>query len=227
MTYAEMAVRFPEMKTILAAKIKKKKRIDNENWTQHGSYTKVWYIEHTEEVAGVKEFYKSTREVTEYSSVSSVSECNANSQSYYYDTSSRRLYVHTKNSDDPGGGSYYLMSLVWHRVATKEIEISGYKYRAHLRTEGLPSVSAEIEAFRRGSLQQSISSISFHNENKFYDTEMINYIYETAEIEIIAVGSARGITSDPLTIWTGWTGGIEWTDMVVTIDVFDLRRIVP
>ena len=227
MTYAEMAIKYPEMKTILAAKIKKKKRIDDESWTQHGTYTNVWYVDHTEEVADVKEFYKSTRVITEYSSVSSISECNSNAQSFYYNTSARRLYIHTKDSDDPGGGSYYLMSLVWHRVATREMEISGEKYKAHLKTEGLPSVNAEVEAFQRGSLKQSISSIALDNEGGFYDTELIDYIYETAEIQIIALGQARGQTSDPLTIWSGWTGGFEWTNMVVTIDVFDLRKIVP
>ena len=225
-TYAEMAALYPEMETVIGVCIKKKKRIDEEAWIQHGVSTNCWYITHTEVVAGVSECEISSEDIVDYAEKVSLAACNALAQSYYHDETNGVLYINTINSDDPGSGNYYLVSLVEERVATDEMAIGGKPYQGLLQSSNIPDISSSIGNIKRGSVIQTFGEIVINNDGH-YDTDLINYIYEICAIDVYMVGEARGVTSDVLTLWTGWTGQIEWEDLQIKIAIEDLRIAIP
>ena len=80
---------------------------DNINQIWGVEIVSLYSIAHTETPSRV------TENGTELTSRATYALCAANASSWYYDTVNQTLYVHTSGSDDPGGGSYIIMSFGW------------------------------------------------------------------------------------------------------------------
>jgi hypothetical protein len=66
-------------------------------WTQHRTYTNLWYTPYTHGVVS-----RVTQDGEEYVEAFSLSECNGTSKMFYYDYDNQVLYLHTAASDSPG-----------------------------------------------------------------------------------------------------------------------------
>jgi len=211
---------------VFLVEIEPARRLDTESWTQDETYTNCYYLSHSEgEPSRVQE------DGTDYTERASLSDCDSNASSWYFDSSNNRLYVHTSGSDDPGGGGYVIASFWWEYFTSKqyegsdEIVFNGKFYRPVLDDASIPDISLAVSDFSEGGIQKSIGPIRLINADGYFDQKLYDYIY-TAKRILIKVGKKGADYSDYITLWNGWTGNIVWSDTYIEITVEDLRKFV-
>ena len=201
-------------------------RIDGDAWTQHGVSTNCWWISHAEgKPSRVEE------NGAEYTERASLALCNTNPSSWYWDAANNYLYVHTSGSDDPGGGSYIILSYFWERICNKQPEnneiiftIGGiiYYYLPYLDDDDISSIVIETTEYHEGGVKQSFGSIKIINADGYFDTRLSDYIYEAKKL-LWKVGKLGDAYADYATLWRGWTGSIVWSDEDIEIGIEDMR----
>ena len=118
--------------------------------------------------------------------------CEANAGSWYYDSANTRLYVHTSGSDDPGGGSYIIMSFGWWELlSTHAGDYNSKPYLSRLEKSNIPNVSSSVSGPHEGIVTQSLGEIRINNLDARYDARLASYVYEGAKIILY-----RGIKDD-------------------------------
>jgi len=195
-------------------------------YSQEG-YPNLWYISHTEgEPSKVEQCLRSTKEITTYTERASLTLCNDNPSSWYWDSTNQRLYVHTSGSDDPGtAGKYLILSYFWDKFCNKqagEIIFDGIYYLPYL-DDTIPSITVETSGYHEGGTRQTFGMVSIINADGYFDTRLSDYIYEAKKIRYL-VGRKGDAYGDYITFWLGWTGNIEWSDAYVKIGIDDLRK---
>jgi len=222
-----MSVSFTQQDDLVfLIEIEPARRLDTESWTQDGTYTNCYYLSHPEgKPSRVQE------NGTDYTERASLSDCDSNASSWYYDSSSNRLYVHTSGSDDPGGGSYIIASYWWEYYTNKqyvhpdEIVFNGKFYLPFLDDASIPEINLAISDFSEGGIQKSIGPIRLINADGYFDQRLHDYIYMAKKI-LIKIGKKGASYNDYITLWNGWTGNITWMDLYIEIAVEDLRKFV-
>jgi len=143
-------------------------------------------ISHTETPSRV------TENGVELTSRATLALCVANASSWYYDSANTRLYVHTSGSDDPGGGSYIIMSFGWwERLSTHAGDYNSKPYLSRLEKTNIPNVSSSVSGPHEGIVTQSLGQIRINNLDARYDARLASYVYEGAKIILY-----RGIKDD-------------------------------
>jgi len=197
-------------------------RIDTDVWTQN---VDAWWIDHSAEgkPTKVEEDELAITTITEYTEQADLAGCEANPQSWFYDSATGRLYVHTTNSDDPGSGDYLLQSYFYERIADKSPVIYDGKYfLPYLNARNLPSSVMAVSGYHEGIQKPSLGSIVLINNDGYFDARLSNYIYEAKRI-ILRYGDLGAAWGDLQIIINGWTGNIRWTDEEIEIETLDLR----
>ena len=200
-------------------------RLDGESWTQAAAPNDdCWYVPHTStwlygerqgKPARVKE------NGTEYTERASLADCQADASSWYWDATNKRLYVQTSGSDDPGGGSYILMSYPYRRFANRAVVFDGKPYLPFLKRETISPVTYATGGFHEGGTKQSIGRIALFNHTGFFDSDLSAYVYEGKRFTALVKRRADP-DADYSVYWDGWTGGVEWSDEAVEIEIEDL-----
>jgi len=178
---------------------------DNERITKYlldGTYvdkatdniTYVWGIDVISiySIAHIETPSRVTENGVELTSRATLSLCAANASSWYYDSTNTRLYVHTSGSDDPGGGSYVIMSFGWwERLSTHAGDYNSKPYLNRLEKTNIPNVSSSVSGPHEGIVTQSLGQIRINNLDARYDARLALYVYEGAKIILY-----RGIKDD-------------------------------
>ena len=106
------------------------RKLQKETWTQHGTYTNVWYLDLLNE----GEIVKVEEDGKEYAEKFSISDCNGSASSFYFDEFNKRLYVHTSGGDNPAALSgpdpkYNIVAYWWvfisnrNKVITPKVDV--------------------------------------------------------------------------------------------------------
>lgn len=209
-------------------------RIDTDSWTQcDAPNTAVFWIDHAAEgePSRVKECDRSTHAIAEYEAADDVADCQATASSWFYDSATGRLYVHTSGGDSPStSGAYYVMSLFWERLCdgqyegSKAVYYNGVWYLPYLDESSIPDVSLEVSMFSEGGVKQSFGTIDLINADGYFDQRVADYIY-CGKKAVLQVGVPGSALADFVTIWRGWTGNWECTDERLSISTEDERKI--
>jgi len=195
-------------------------------YSQEG-YSNLWYITHAEgEPSKVEQCLRSTLDITTYTERATLTLCNDNPSSWYWDAVNNRLYLHTSGSDDPStAGKYLIQSYFWDKFCNKQagdIVFDGVYYLPYL-DDTIPSITVETSGYHEGGTRQTFGTISIINADGYFDTRLSDYIYEAKKIRYL-VGRKGDAYGDYITFWLGWTGNIEWSDAYVKIGIDDLRK---
>jgi len=198
-------------------------RIDGDLWTQDGTYTNCWWISHTEGKPS-----KVEENGSEYTERDTLSLCNSNASSWYWDSANSRLYVHTSGSDDPGtAGKYIILSYFWEYFINMQFDepivFNDHYYLPYLNDNDVPNISIEASGYHEGGTRQSFGTIRLINIDGYFDTRLSDYIYEAKKL-IWRVGEKGDEYADFATLWRGWTGGNSWNDKEIEINIEDLRK---
>jgi len=212
--------------TVVLFAIEKGHRIDTDSWTQDVTYTNCWWIGHSRILAGIEREGKPSRvaeDLTEYVERSTISDCNANPGSWWWDAANKRLYVHTSGSNNPGGGTYIILSYIWVRVATEPYDFGGKPHLPLVKAESISDLTYSTAGYHEGGTQQTFGVLRLINANGFFDEEFSDYIWERKRI--VGRSGVKGAQEGSFFIFLNqWTSTLEWRDEEVAISVDDLRN---
>ena len=214
-----------QKKLVVLIEIEKSHRIDVDTWTQDPTYTNCWWISHTNVKANIEREGKPNRAEEngeEYTEQASLADCNANVSSWWWDATNKRLYVHTSGSNNPGIGTYIILSFIWMRFATEPYVFGDKMYLPRVKEDSISDVSYSTSGYHEGGTQQTFSAISFINTDGFFDEEFSDYIWEAKKL-IGRVGEDNAAEEDFVIFMNQWTGDLEWSDGEVILGIKDLR----
>lgn len=108
-------VSLPDLSKLILLDLQPASQLNEQTWTQHGTYTNVYYLSHPE-----GEIVKVEEGGVEYDEEFSISDCNGNASSFYYDDYAQILYVRTSGSDSPaalsGSDPKYCITAYWWKI---------------------------------------------------------------------------------------------------------------
>lgn len=211
------------------------KRLDNLSWTAAGSDT--YYITPTEgEPTRVREVDRVLHEVTEYTEAGNLAGCQATPASWFYDTATGRLYVHTTElgsgsisgagSAIPSSGDYYIAGYFWkrycdgQRTAPNEVIFNGIWYDPRLKRDSIPDLSMELSGFNEGGVRQTWGEMRLANGDGALDQEIVNYFWEN-KIFVLKIGAPGDTYAQFVTVSRGRTGSVSWDENEITIGIED------
>lgn len=212
-------------------------RWENVAWIAAGSlYPECYYVAHPEsEPSRVRECLKSTGIIATYAEQGSLADCQTTPSSWYWDGTN--LYVHTSTGDAPDAGSgsgngsgtgmFLINSYFWERLSDRPVDLFvdsiWYPYRPLLDPSSIADLSFEATPFSTGGIAQSFGSVRALNEDGYWDTRLVNYIYEGKRI-VVRFGKYGDDYGDYIKLFDGYTGGWTWTDGAVVFGTEDPRR---
>lgn len=222
MAFADI-LEFTDWEKLYLTEAELKHRIDGDTWTQDGTYTNCWWITHDE---GEPSMVKEDGDL--YDEEVSLSACNGNASSWYFDSATEKLYLHTSGSDDPGGASYIIVSRFWEYICNSqkegdEIEFNNHYYLPYLNSDNMADIVQEVSDFYIGGTRSSFGSLTYINSDGYFDSRLSDYVYEGAKL-LIKLGSRETVYGDFATIWIGFYGNIYWSEDKLEVEVEDFRK---
>jgi len=200
-------------------------RIDVDTWTQADApNTNAWWISHTYcdkfgEHEGKPSRVKAN--AVELAEKNTPAECHATASSWYWDAAAKRLYVHVADNGDPGDGGYIIAAYLWRRFGTRPYVFGGRPYLPLVGNNSIPSVAYVTGGYHEGGTKQTFGSLKFLNGEKYFDTDLTDYIYEGKRLTP-RIGKNGAVDADFAVFWDGWTGDITWSENEVEVTVEDL-----
>lgn len=216
----------PNIDLVTLVEIEIGHRIDLDSWTQNPGGVS-YYIVHSRlsqewgELEGRPEKVEEDGELL--NEKDNLVECENSASSWYWDSSNKRLYIHTKNGDSPS--NHIVLSYIKRRFSTRPYEFGGKAYFPFLKEDSISDVSYQTGFYHEGGTQQSFSSIKLINFNSFFDKDLAYYIYEAKSI-VGRIGRVGDSELNFIIFMNQWTGDIIWSDEEVEINIEDLRECV-
>ena len=208
-------------------------RIDADSWTVCAApNTSVFWMDHLAEgePTRVKECARATHSLEEYAEKASIAECQGTAKTWYYDSTTGRLYVHTSGGNDPStAGTYYLCAYFWERLCdgqregSEAVYYNDAWYLPYLDETSIPDVTLEVSTHSEGGIKQSFGTVGLLNADGYFDTRVADYVY-TGKQAVLKVGAPGDAYGDFTTIWRGRTGGLTWSDETLEVDTEDDRK---
>lgn len=204
------------------------KRIDTLAWTQSGS-TGAFYITPSEgEPERVRAIDLVTHAVTEYEEKASLADCQSDIGSWFFDSGTGRLYVHTTLSGAvaPSAGDFYFAAYYLKRFCDgqyphpNELVFDGKWYDPRLKKDSIPDLSVELSGFHQGGVLQTWSDFKLINSDGALDEDLVDYIWEN-KIFTLKCGAPGDAYSSFVTVSQGRTGSITWDDDEITVGIED------
>lgn len=215
----------PGVERVVLCDIEVAHRIDGHVWTQAGApNTNAWWIPHTHADKFGEHEGKPARVMVdgaELTEKNTLGLCHATASTWYWNAAAKQLYLHVSGHDDPGGGTYIIVALIWRRFATDFYEFGGRPYLPLVAKESIPPVSYVTGGYHEGGTKQTFGTIRLLNGEAYFDTDLSDYIYEGKRLTA-RIGEHGAADVDFAVFWDGWTGDIRWTENEVEIMVEDL-----
>jgi hypothetical protein len=212
------------------AEIEPARRLEAASWTQADApNTACFYVAHPEGApTRVRQCIVATGArstcLGPADGIASLADCQANASSWYYDSATSRLYVHTSTGADPStSGMFLVNSYFWEKVADRTIDLDGHQYRPLLDPDSIGELSFEATQFSTGGIAQSFGDVRVLNDDHYWDAKLAAYVYEGKRI-IIRFGKYGDAYADYIKLFDGYTGGWDWEDGAVTFETEDPRR---
>lgn len=214
---------------VILADIEVGHRIDTHVWAQADApNTDAWWIlhSHTDKFGEHEgEPARITVDGVEIAEEDSLADCHANASTWFWDAATKRLYLHVSGDDDPGGGSYIIMALIWRRFGSRPYIYGGRPYLPLVGQNSIPPVSYVTGGYHEGGTKQTFGDIKLLNGEGYFDTDLSDYIYEGKRLTA-RIGKNGGGDGGFSIFWDGWTGDIDWSKSEVVIKVEDLMTAV-
>jgi len=215
----EDTLALPVWERVCLLEIEPGKRLDGYAWTQDATYTDCWYRPWSDWTPSRVE--EDGDDLTEQSSLS---DCNTNPGSFYWDDTNERVYVHTTGSDNPQG--YFIVVFLWEYFTNMQFEdepviYNGRYYLPYLHSDDMPDISQTTSEYYEGGVRYGFGSVKLLNDG-FWDTRLSELVWENKKI-LLKIGKKGDNYADFATFWVGWTGEILWSDEVVEIAIEDFR----
>jgi len=209
-------------------------RLEGVAWAVDSLYPDCYYVSHPEgEPSRVRECIRvyisggnPVGTIVTYTGPVSLADCRSTVKTWHWDGTN--LYIHTSTGDDPSSSGMFLInSYFWERLSDRPVDLFvdsiWHPYRPLLDPSSISELSFEATQFSTGGIAQSFGSVRALNEDGYWDTRLVNYVYEGKRI-IVRFGKYGDDYGDYIKLFDGYTGGWTWTDGAVVFDTEDPRR---
>jgi hypothetical protein len=214
----------PNIDIVALIEIEVGHRIDQDSWIAEPGYN-TYYIVHSNYSAEWGELegepVNIEEDSTRLSKVTSLNECRLNQGTWFYESSSKYLYIHCSDSGQPSG--HIIVAYILRRFGSKIYEFQGRVYLPFLKEDSIGDINYSTSLYHEGGTKQSFSSIKLINFSGFFDKDLANYIYE-AKLIIGRIGRAGDNEENFQIFLVQWTGDIIWSDEYIEISIEDLRE---
>ena len=201
------------------------------SWTLEDGTDYTYYIDHSEVGKPNSVIFCSDSDgsITKWTEVGSKASVESTQNSWYYESSSGKLYFHAEGVDS---WADHLASFFWLYFTNINPEsnllvIDGKPVRVLLHDSSVPEISASISSFYSGTIEQSLGSVELINAGGELDEWYWKYIWVRKRMVAELGGVGGTYPTDFTTLWYGWTGKVVWTEEMVRIEVEDLRKVTP
>jgi hypothetical protein len=161
----------------------------------------------------------------------SIATVEATAGTWWYDTATRKMYVHATTGLDPVNysyvGTFWFYASIWN-TKNEIAEFNGNHYLPLVAQGGIPEMTASIDPIWSGSFSLSYGSVTFINGYRkswggyFFDTRCETWLWENRPIYVLA--GAPGATYAELeVIGSAVMGAPSWSQSTFTVPLADIR----
>lgn len=173
----------------------------------------------------IVDFEKVYEDGDEYTEKISIDEVEANAPSFWFNTSSKTLYVHTSTGANPSG--FYIEGRFWLHIKSGEsATFNGNFYYPLLSLENIPSMSSEVSAFYGGSFRIASGTISLKNDEetspKFFDKRYADYLWRGGKL-VLKIGGPDFTYVQYKEVFTSLIDRESCNDKLFSLSLKDLR----
>lgn len=231
MTFADW-VKLPDLDKIVLVEIKVGKEVEGETWT---SSSGAYYCSFPPTTYG--EVVEVGVNGAVYSAAASIALCQSTASSFFYDFSTKRLYLHMVDGDSPDikvNGVYKYIAIVkfWVCLTNRQPQESRtiyapqgltnvVYYLPYLSENSLPSVTQGVGNFYVGDLTLQFGDLTFVNDGWWYSA-FENMIWHNAKT-YVKVGAKGSSYADFATVFVGVARTPVVNDEQASVEVRDFR----
>jgi|GEM_PF-6343979 len=217
----EKFIRKPKIEIVALCEINPGKKLSG--FTLTGGKTYTYELAITDRA--IVDFEKVYENGEEYAEKASINEVEATASTFWFDTSTRILYVHTSTGADPIG--FYNEGRFWTYFSNKKnMTFNGNFYLPFLSLENIPSMNSEINAFYGGSFKIASGTISLKNDEetskKFFDKRFADYLWSDAKL-VLKIGKEGFAYSKYEEAFTSLIDRVDCNDRLISLNLKDLR----
>lgn len=121
--------------------------------------------------------------LTEKTSIATV---EANTGSWWHDTTNGKLYVHTSGDDAPTG--YTIIGYFWLYFATEPVELNSRHYEGYLGKDGIPTLTQRNANIHWGISQISSGELRFLAARGYFDQICRSFIWANKTVRLLLGG---------------------------------------
>jgi len=214
----------PNIEIVALIEIEIGHRIDQDLWTPEPGFN-TYYIIHSNYLGEWGELEGKPTNIEEdgirLTKATSLDECRSNPGSWFYEQSSKRMYIHCSDSEEPS--KHIIMAYILRCFGSMPYEFEGRVYYPFLKQDSIGDINYSTSLYHEGGTKQSFSSIKLINFSGFFDRDLANYVYE-AKLITGRIGRVGDNEEKFQIFMIQWTGDIIWSDDLVEISVEDLRE---
>lgn len=160
----------------------------------------------------------------------SVANVESNAGSWYFDSSSKLIYVHPSGNDTANNytytGSFWLYFTNWSEGGS-EIDFNGHCYIPAIAIDGIPDITQEIQPYYEGNFVITSGSLSLINGEingiNHFDLKMGRYLFLNRKVQILAGGDGFTYSQFEM-INTGIIEDYTCTDRGIVFSLRDIRE---
>ncbi|MBA7605973.1 hypothetical protein ES703_13109 [subsurface metagenome] len=172
----------------------------------------------------IDKVYENGEEYTEKTSIDDGG-VEATASSFWFNTSSKILYIHTSTGLNPSG--FYIEGrFCLHIKSGESATFNDNFYLPLLSLDNIPSMSSEVSAFYGGSFTISAGTISLKNDEKtspkFFDKRYADYLWRGGKL-VLKIGGPDFTYEQYKEAFTSLIDREGCTDKLFTLSLMDLR----
>jgi hypothetical protein len=172
-----------KIKLVILVDISRGIRLDQRSWAQDPGYPNSYYCSHTNVIGGIEREGEPSsvhEDGDELVEKSSISEVNSTAGSWYYDPSTKRLWIHC--SDDGAPSSHIIISSVWARFSNWPYVYSGRFYLPLLDEKSIGNIDFSTGFYNEGGTRQTFGDVRLLNVDGFFNYDFANYIWHARQL---------------------------------------------
>lgn len=173
----------------------------------------------------IVDFEKVYGDGEEYAEESSANDVEDTASTFYFNTSTKVLYIHTSTGGNPNG--FYIEGrFCLHIKSGESATFNGNFYYPLLSLDNIPSMNSEVSAWYGGSFTISSGTISLKNDEKtspkFFDKRYADYLWQDALL-VLKIGGPDFTYEQYKEAFTSLVDKVGCNDELFSLNIKDLR----
>ena len=219
----EVFVRDPNIKPVYIAEIELKMNLSG--FTLTAEQTKTFEVEIDERGLEIDGVWEDGTALTEKASIAQV---EATASTWWWDTSVRKLYVHSSTDADPD--DFFMEGGFTHLIPNRKFDYADdlCTLPPWLSAESIPSVTQEMKPYYEGSFRLSTGSISFINAlsdgEHYFDKRFEKFTWIGAKLTIYCGKETFSTLAKFGKIFTAYISGKSCSERTITLSLAGIMK---